>query len=292
MNKKLLLIPLFFIFSLFFVNAGIDCNLSIPNTNRIGNNTILNITFNVSADGSTGNMTVDVQAQSASTRNSTYANIDLNGTGNTSQLRHFNITFRNAIVLEDSNDYSFRAFCYMNNTQAFGTNEYGGVSSAVADVLVDRHRPAPVAAITFTNPVKTDNTITATLNRELANRCWIRFGGPLVPRRAMTLSGSTCTFTVGRDNPPNSDYPAFIESDDRTNVTLSTQQSITILGSTSDGGGILSGATIEIPQSKGGQSILKGQQSNPFAPKKQDKDNWVIWAVGAFLVFLYFKGKK
>ena len=243
MKKLFLILPLFLL-SLFFVNAaGIDCNLSVPST--LGNLSVFNVTYNASI--TTHNVSAFVEGRSATTRNSSFSFIANNT--NTSNRFHVNVTLQNEVIAEDSDDWEFRATCYLN---ASGSETSVTTSSTISNRLLDRHKPAPPTAITFTNPLEVDNTITATINRNLANRCFIRFGSPSTPRNAMTLSGSTCTFTVGRDNPINSDYQTFIEADDRTNSTLSNVQSVTIRAVSSDGGGLFGGGTITTGANVGG----------------------------------------
>jgi len=252
-----------FLLSLFYVNASIDCNLTVPTS--IGNLSVLNATFNTSADGSTGNVSVFFEGRSASVRNSSFsfvANIT-----NTSNLRHVNLTLPNSAILEDSDDWEFRATCYANASSSTITiAENVATSSTITGRLLDRTDPSSPTSITFTNPVKVDDTITATITRDTANRCYIRFGSSNAPRKAMTLSGSTCTYTVSRENPPNGAYAVFIEADDRTNSTPTNQQNVEILSATSDGGGILSGAQIQLPQSTGIQGAF-GASTNPFLAK-------------------------
>ena len=291
MSKKLLFVVyLALLFGIMNIsaNAALTCGFQAPSASgsSLGNLSLINVSY--SDSGATtptrASYTVSVNISSPSTRNSSSVSsiFDIaNTTGGTmAALFSVNSSFPNSIIVEDSTDYTLACSC-RNNTDAVNCN------ATLTSTLVDRTSPSPPTAITFTNPLQDGNTITATIDRTLANRCWILFGGAGVPRRAMTLSGSTCTFTVAKDTPPNSDYQTFVQADDRTNTTNSAVQSITIRGTPSGGGGLY-GANIEIDNSQG-QSVIGGQ-SNPFAPKKNN--DVFVWAVLAFVAFLLFKGKK
>jgi len=287
MKKILLIFPLVFLFSLFFVHATISCNLTVPTV--VNSGTALNVSYNISGAQSDVNVSVFIEARSASTRNSSYSFVA--NVTNTSNLRHTNFTFTTSLttlIIEDSNDYDFRATCYLNQS---GVSTIGGTadtvttSSTLSDRTIDRTTPTVPASITYTNPVQRANTITSTINLNNTNRCWIRFGSSNVERRTMAISGSgdlrTCTFTVGRNSPPNSDYASYLSADDRSNETLSTSRNIVIRGTTSDGGGLL-GDTI-VTQTDG------FEKQSPFS-KVDNKSIAVILVL--ILLFLYFKNKK
>src|SRR3990167_2546930 len=282
--KKTILLPimlLFLIFGVTSVSAAFNCGFQVPASGgTIGNRSLINVSF--SGDNTYGqNATINISVSmiSVSTRNNTLATgIITNLTNHTATS--INMTLNNSFAFDDSNDYTLNCECYAGNQTA-------SCNSTRTSITLDRTSPAPLTGITFTNPVLADNTITATINLELANRCWVRFGGPSVARRAMTLSGSTCTFTASKDNPPNSDYETYLEADDGTNATLTTLQYITIRASQSDGGGILSGATIQLPPSKGGQSLLGGGSSkNPFAPQNKGNNGIIVIAIIVLLIYL------
>ncbi len=274
MKKLMFLIPFIFLLSIFFVNA--DCNLT---STSIGNRTALNVSINTSGGDNILSATASFWATSASTRNSSEL---IGNVSNTSNRLHVNYTFPDSMILEDSNDYTVWATCYLNSSQATIDNVKVENSTILTSVLFDRTKPAVPTGITYTNPVKDGNTIKATINLELANRCWIRFGGQNTERKAMTLSGSTCTFTAGVNNPPNSDYQAYISADDRTNETLSSVQNVIIRAVQSDGGGLFGDTLVSQTDSFG-----KGKQ--PFS-KFDNKSIAVILIL--ILLFLYFKNKK
>lgn len=224
MKKAIFLLPLMFILSLFLVNAAIDCNLTMPSTVGIG--TVLNASFNTSEDGSTRNVTVAFEARSTSqTQNSTFSVIA--NVTNGSQ-KYANQTWLSTFDVQEGNDYTFRATCYLNGSGTADAAQFVTVSSSVTNVRVDYRATAAPTAITFSNPVGATQRITATIDRANANRCFIQFGGPGVERRAMTLSGSTCTFTVQANSPPDSDYQTFVIADDRTNSTSAARVDVTI----------------------------------------------------------------
>ncbi len=280
MKKLMFLIPLMFLLGIFLVNAaGVDCNLSFPLTNgKLGNFSSFNVTYN--ASGSAGNVTAWVEGRSATTRNSSFSFV-ANAT-NTSNRFHVNITLANSIILEDSNDWEFRATCYLNASQT-STVQYTAVTTSATNtgILLDRTTPNTPTGITYTNPVQSGNTITATIARANTNRCFILFGSPTAPRKAMTLSGSTCTFTAGRDNPPNSDYQTYIMADDRTNQSISDVQSVTVRAVTSDSGGLF-----------GDAAIFSGGATGGAKPFSKVNNNQIALILVLALAFLYFKNKK
>ena|SRR3990167_6321145 len=279
MKKTILISLLVFLLSLFFVYADeLTCTLLAPTTgSSVGNLSVFNLSF----AGGTNNATVTgyFNASSASTRNSSagtllwsLANLTAIHTLNGS----INITINKSMIFEDSDDVVVEAAV----ETSVGRVDCG---STATGVLVDRTMPAPPTGITYTNPLVVDNTITATINRELANQCFIRFGSSNAPRKAMALSSSTCTFTVARDNPPNSDYQTFISASDRTNETLSTVQNVVIRAVTSDGGGVLGGTLVKTPSGVSAQSVF---------PTLDAKNKQVLAIVLLLLAFLYFKNKK
>ena len=274
--KKIITILLFMmVLGMFSAYAAIDCNLTVPNP--IGNRSQINASYNASV-GSVG-YSVAFFASSSSTRNSTalpFANAT-----NTSRRVTTNLTFGNNIILEDSNDYSIYAICYHNSTGAGGAPEFTQ-STTTTGVTIDRTDPSAPSAITFLNPVKNGETITATIDRETANRCFIQFGGPNVEKLPMALSGSTCTFTAAPNNPPNSAYDAFLVADDRTNSTTSSMNNIIIQAATNNGG--FSGS-IEIPGGQSG-SIDVNAIFNPADTAKKKQTAVLIIIVLVVLVFI------
>ena len=286
MKKQIPIVLLILIFSLvsvFALECGFESPTPITTTGTVGNQSMLNASYsNAGITEPLINMTFS--ASSVSTRNSSTSL--LGNSSNVTQVsggqmapNSVNLTISNAVLIDDSNNYIISCSCG-NSTTSVACN-------STRTVTFDRTKPSPPTGITFTNPVLEGNTIRATINRELANRCWIHFGGQTTERRAMTLSGSTCTFTAQKDSPSNSDYETFIEADDRTNTTFATSVFITIRASQSDGGGILSGATIQLPASQGGQSLLGGGSSNnPFAPKGKNNTGMIVIAIIALLIYL------
>ena len=105
----------------------------------------------------------------------------------------------------------------------------------------------------------------------------------------MTLSGSTCTFTVGKNDPPNSAYQTYFEASDRSNTTLSAIQYVEINAVKSDGGGILSGDIIIYDENGNPIQSSIGSSGNPFAPKKDNTWLLIGIAVGAYFLL---SGKK
>lgn len=287
MKKIISLISLIFflnIFSVYSLNCGFERPAS--SFSSLGNNTLINVSYS-NAGITEATIRVDVNISSPSTRNSSSLtsifSISNTTGGSLSAPFSVNSSFPNGVIIEDSNDYTIACSC-TNSTTSVNCN------STRTSMTVDRLLPAPPSSITFSNPLKAGDTITMTINRGLANSCFVLFGGTGVSRTPMTLSGSTCTYTVQANSPSNGDYQTYFSASDKLNETLSNLNYVTVSASGSGGDGILTGE-IPLPSSQKGQSILGGQQTNPFVPQKKN-DNWGMWAVVGFLVFLYFKGKK
>lgn len=279
---KKIFLSLILVFALLYVSAvNADCNLTV--SSPVGNFSEMNASYN-----GTGvfNVTVFFEARSTVTQNSSFSSIS--NITNSSRPRVSNLTLPNSVILQDADNYEFRATCYWNGSSAQAANAVQ-VSSTVSNVLLDRTKPSAATAITYTNPVQDADTITATIDRANANRCYIKFGGnSLTP---MTLSGSTCTYTAQRgvQTPPDSDYKFLIKADDRTNNTDTADTNyVTIDHDQSDGGGLFGGTIVT---SEGnGQSSIGISNNNPFSSKKAD--NKVIAIILLVVVFLYFKNKK
>lgn len=263
MKKSILLLTILvlaFAMLSFSVNA-ISCGFVNPASNgQIRNNA--NMTVTIASGGiSETDIAVYINASSATSLNSTNSLLDnaSNNTG-TGMIDLINITFGNSIILRDANDYTFRCAC-QNSTETVACN------STSTGVLVDRTVPSAATAVTFSNPVESGETITATITRTNTNSCFIRFGSPNAPRLTMTLSGSTCTFTPTSNNPSDSAYQAYVEASDSLNTTQTTSQNIEIDIVKSDGGGLFgAGAQIQVPANQGLQGALGGS-TNPFAPQ-------------------------
>ena len=269
---------LLFLALMIVLSLGVGAvNTATINTgNRIdGKQTDFNITFIGVAD-STTLVNCSLSMISSSTANSSVGllfNLS-NASATIGNGSTINYTLAVGDILEDARDYTATATCWNSSTIPF--------TATASNLLVDRGTPSPATAVTFTNPIATDGTITATVIGANTTACFIRFGGTSVERRAMTLSGSTCTFTVGMNSPPNSDYQTFIEASDGTNTSLSTAQNVIIRAVTSDGGGLFGGTLV----TTSGQSV----GGNPFLPKKNDKLGlgFVLIIIG----YLYYKNKK
>lgn len=260
------------------------------NTATWGQTSKINISTKDANDGSLVNMSnVAVRCSSASTANSSTRVIYniTNSTATNANLGYVNFTFGDDLILEDSNDYSCTAI-------STGVGAADAVTSSALTVLVDRTAPTAASAVTFANPIADAGTVTATLTDANTIACFIRFGSPAAPRLAMTISGTTCTFTVGRNNPSNGAYQAFIETHDNTNATLTSAQNIEILAVLSDGGGLFSGAQVQLPANQGLQGALGGS-SNPFAPKQglqQLLSNPIVLIIIGITAYLLLSKKK
>lgn len=275
MKKIILILPLLLFVIPYVYSAELSCGFqNVPSV--VSNRTIINISYANAPPETTTNLSIFVFTSSPSptTRNNSNSFV-FNYTNNTatgSLTFSINGTFGNAII-EDAS-YTLNCICY-NGT---GQNNCNSTSS----ITLDRHKPLVGTGITYTNPVGDGNTITMSIDRQYMNKCFVRFGSETAERKSMTLSGSTCTFTVGKNNPPNYDYQAFLEADDGLNSTLSSVQYITIRAVKSDGGGLFGGATFEVPSSQTGSSI--GAPSNPFNPQNKNIKIIIFLVIGFFIL--------
>ena len=289
MKKSGLIVLTILLFSLLAFSAySITCGFQNPTpaaSGTLSGSDIINVSFADPASTSLINVSVFLQSAAIS-RNTTlstlfnYTNVT-QGTG-----VYVNGTFYDAYAFDDANDYTLSCSC-QNATTTVACN-------ATRAVTVDRTNPAAPTAITFTNPVKATNTITATIDRVNANRCFVKFGGN--PKQAMTLSGSTCTYTVQSNTPPNADYDLVVSADDRTDTEAVAAKRYISIMSTVNGDGAWLGGALEAAQNQDtGQSILGGGSSNPFAPKPTGLKaippiGWVVIAI--ILVAMFWNKKK
>lgn len=287
MKKLIWIIPFILLFSLFSVYA-INCAFVSPANNEILRaGSIINITYSNGGLATTDEIvTLIVNASSPSTRNSSaltrlivnQTNITITGT--TLSTINVSLPVQSSDWVEDSNDYTLVA-SVENATARVACN------ATRTGIILDRTVPSTATGITYTSPVGNTQTITATINAINSNRCYIRFGGnPLITMVRSGTNNSVCTYTAARgtNSPADGDYQFIIRADDRSNVTDSAIQSVTIKANQNGDGSYLSNAIANVPS---GQSILGGS-SNPFAPK----DNKIVVILVLLGVFLYFKNKK
>lgn len=278
-----LLIGLLFLMSILSVSASPALTLNT----LTWTNSAINISTKSANDDSQVNMSyITLRYSASNTRNNTVFNlINISNTTATNfDLGYANFTFGSSFVMDDTSSGSVTGV-------STGVGDADGVALGATTVTIDQTNPTAPTAITFSNPVEDGETITATINRDDSNRCFIRFGGNTVPRLAMTLSGSTCTYTVTRNNPPNSDYQAYVSADDAgtDSEAISSVQSITISAVKSDGGGLFgAGAQITFPNDNSVQSAL-GVSNNPFAPKNDKKTIAIVLII---ILVLYLRNKK
>jgi len=280
-----LIIGLLMILSVLSVSASPALTL---NTVTWTEGAVINISTKSVNDGSQVNMSyITLRFSASNTRNSTSMNL-INITN--SSATNFDLGYANFTItlaqhlLDDTNLGSVTGV-------STGVGAADAVALAATTVTVDLSNPTAPTAVTFSNPVEADETITATINRQDSNRCFVRFGGVGAPRQAMTLSGTTCTFTVTANNPPNSAYHAFVTADDAgsDSEALSAVQNIEITATKNDGGGLFgAGASIVMPNDNSVQSAL-GLSSNPFAPKQ--KQNAVVIVI-IIIAIIISKNKK
>lgn len=265
-NKVVILLSalIMFIALALGANATIDCNLTVSS------NSLLNATFNVSADGSTGNVTVFYEGRASDTANSSYS--FLANQSNTSGLRHhvFNLgtTATDSVVAEESSVWQFRATCRLN---ASGNIDIAGESSATstetgATNTLDRGgipttptSPSPSGTLT-----SRDQTISATVGGANTTSCTLRFieKNPGSSAYAMTHTGNECSqaFT----NLPTGTFVYTIEATDGLNISVPTAQQtmqIDIRTTASKKAYIISGGKLPSQASTTAQQRAGGQQA-------------------------------
>lgn len=285
MNKRNILLLFALLVVLLVPSAFADditCAIVSPSSSStIGATTV----FNVSLAGGTGNasVTVDWNASSSVSRNTSTLSLFMSQANLTGAALMANGSINRTLpsdpAIDDTNGYTITA-------SVKGTGGQTQCTGTLTSMTFDLSDPSAPTGITFSNPVEDAETITATINRANANRCWVKFGGN--PKQAMTLSGSTCTYIVRADAPANSDYQVVFSADDRVDSeAAAATQFMTVRAKKSDGGGIYSGAQVVVNEPTGVQAVL-GQNSNPFAPK----DNTMTWVIVAVVVYLVFFRKK
>ena len=298
MKKLIAIFPILMILSLFSAYAELNCGFEgLSNNGYLTVMSVINVSFSSGAGGTTDDtFSLIINASSVTTQNSSSLTLFIVNQSNSTAAsivasrNKINVsvpTFSN-LILQEGNDYVLTA-SVENSTDRVACN------STRTGITIDRVPTTAPTAITFSNPIDNAETITSTINRSNANRCFIRFGSPQAARTAMTLSGSTCTYTASFNNPPNSDYQTYFEADDRTNSTLSALQFVTISSVKSDGGGLFGGTAV-LTNNQGGVQSALGGNTNPFAPKSNFQD-WinnnpliVVLLIGAGLY--YFSNKK
>lgn len=241
---------------------GVQAQASITLVTTTWNSgTLINFSVKTANDGSLVNISnLAVFASSSSTRNSTsflVYNIS-NTTATNGDLGYLNFTLGPNIHSQLENAIDFTV-----TTKTTGVGDSDAVTSTTSNVFIVANTVAAPTSITFSNPIEDTNTITATIVRANANQCYIRFGSPSAPRTSMTLSGTTCTYTASRDNPPNGAYQSYFEAFDGNTAVLSAMQNVEINIVKSDGGSLFYGTQLKLPQT--------GDSSNPFAPQSKLK---------------------
>ena len=280
--KKNVFIPLIIGLLLILTLQSVVASPALALITTTWTNGLVNISTKSANDASQVNMSyITLRYVASNTRNSTTFNLIniTNTTATNFDWGYANFTFGSEFILDDTSSASVTGV-------STGIGDSGNVALAATTVIVDQNNPVAPTAVTFSNPVEADETITATIDRDNANRCFIRFGSQGAPRNAMTLSGTTCTFTVTANNPPNSAYQAFVTADDNgaDAEALSTAQNIEITATKNDGGGLFgAGATLTMPKDNSIQSAL-GLSKNPFSPKQKQNALLIVIVIIAIIL--------
>tara|TARA_R100000049_G_C1942056_1_gene86385 strand:- start:347 stop:1279 length:933 start_codon:yes stop_codon:yes gene_type:complete len=233
-TKILLLIPAVLVLLLGLAGtayAGIDCNLTVPSV--VNKLTELNVSFNISGVV-TNNVTVSIEAKSASTDNSSYGLI-FNGT-NMSTTQYTNFTLGDNVVLIDSDDYVFKATCTLNQSVDTG-GTHTGDSSEVTGRVLDRSK-AQINGIT-----NLGNSLTSTGHSVsfgiINGTSWIFYdGNNQIVQRDTSITGKLTnqSYTVTWFTGASGSY--YITAADGTatgsNTTTSATKSYTMIGEDDD----------------------------------------------------------
>jgi len=207
-----------------------------------------------------------------------------NSTATNFDLGYANFTFGSSYVLDDTALGSVTAV-------ATGLDGSNGLALSATTVTIDQTDPSAPTSITYTNPVDDGDTLTSTIDRDNANRCWVKFGGN--PKVAMTLSGSTCTYTVTNGIPVNSIYETVFSADDGTDAEAVAAIVTVQITATPNGGLVIGGgeAVISVDADGNPTNSAIGFNSNPFNPKQKQNNALVVAIVGAFVLYMVFKKK-
>ena len=200
----------------------------MTSSTTLGDLSVLNATFNVSADASTGNVSVFFEGRSVSTANSSFSFVG-NDT-NTSSLRYVNLTLPNSVILEDANDWEFRATCYLNaSSSTITVSENVATSSIITGRILDRGGIPAIATTAHAANTEFDDsvtkTITYTVNGANTTGCRIAFGRTSFTGSntfAMTHSGNSCTYTITKATIADGIYRTYVQASDGTNTSIST----------------------------------------------------------------------
>ena len=201
--KILMLLSAMFVFSIVFALTGnakagqsVDCNLTLP---TMRNGTQGNVSYNLSiaAGDFVESVSAAIFVSSPSTANSSDSLIM--NTSNSSNRNHINFTFVDGKdIIEDSNDYTAYAICYLNGTSSKGAGIYVGNSTALTSRSIQRTKPNLPTGIVPTG-TQTNNTldIVTTINAANTSRCILEFID-VIPNGAsrintMTESGNICS---------------------------------------------------------------------------------------------------
>lgn len=229
--KTLFLLSALFVFAIALAlnsYAVIDCNLTVPSVITTGSE--INASFNVSADGTTGNASVAFSMRATDTANSSF--VIVQNLTNTSRLRAVNWTVPSLgfFSFEDSSSVQVSAICTLNQSGVMlgYMNDSQFSSSAVT---LDRTIPqVPTSLQPANNIIQANQTLSAvgTVNGANTTSCTLRFVSlnPGQSVYSMTHSGNTCSQEIS--NVPEGTYQFFIRASDETNTTDSATSTISI----------------------------------------------------------------
>ena len=225
-KNKLLIVSLAAFLMLFglitSVEATIDCNItSISTINQLTN---INVTYNTSLDGSTGNTTVLFELRDTTNHiNSSYSVIA--NVSNITGQRWTNLTFGNDIIFPDADTADLRATCYQNASSVLIMT---ATATAVSNIVVDRSAPVTQGLSSPASGVST-NLYTVTFGVVNSSR-WRLFHNNIVVVTTSVTSDIANSSQQSQQISLRDSGSYYVESNDGTNTTNSETISYTMTG--------------------------------------------------------------
>lgn len=230
------------------VNAGIDCNITSVTT--INQNTVLNVSYNVSADASTGNTTVLFELRDTTNHiNSSYSVIG--NVSNTTGQRWTNMTFVNSIIFPDADNADLRATCYQNASSVLIET---ATATAISSIVVDRSAPIVQGLSSPATGVST-NLYTATFGVVNSSRWRFFHNSAVIATTSVTSDFSNSSQQTQQISLRDSGS-YYVEVSDGTNTTNSATISYTMTG------GVIKSTVKEAVKKAAEQKIIKEKKKS------------------------------
>lgn len=247
------------------VSAAINCN--ITSITRISQFTQLNVSYNVTLDGTTSNVSVAFELRDTTNHiNSSYSVIG--NITNTSNLRHANMTFGNNIIFPDADNADLRARCYHNGTSSVVDNT---LATAVTGIEVDRSAPV-TQGLSSAGSSRSGNLYTITFGVVNATR-WRLFHNSVVVQTTAVTSDIANSSEQSQQISLRDSGSYYVETFDGTNTTNSETISYT-----------LAGKLIKSAVSTPAQKVVEKQKIIEKEDKKSGKGLLLIGSIVVFFV--------